>query len=461
MTQTVSGDIEDLRTALAGSVSAPGDIDYDEARKVWNGDIDRRPALIARCANTEDVVTAVRFAQDAGLEIAVRGGGHSISGQSTVDDGIVIDLRAMNQVIVDPETRRVQVGGGALLRDMDAATQAHGLAAPAGVVGHTGVAGLTLGGGMGWLSRKAGLSIDNMESAEIVVADGRVLRASATENPDLFWAIRGGGGNFGVVTEFEFRLHEVGPVIQFGMLFWELERAPLALRQVRDLALPSDFGMMVGALNAPPAPFVPEEHRFRPGVGLILVGYGTAAEHAQALVGIREALPPVFEFVAPMPFVALQQMIDEGTAWGQRYYEKATNVAQLSDGVIDVICERLPQRTSPQSQVLVMRLDGAYSAVADDATAFGGTREPQWFVNAEAIAQDAETLAADRAWVRSLCDALQPYRLSAGTYVNTMAEQDEHRIAAAYGPKLERLSQIKAVYDPGNVFHRNINIKPV
>lgn len=460
MTQTVS-DVGGLRTALAGTIVVPEDAGYDEARKVWNGDIDRRPAVIARCANTDDVVTAVRFAQFAGLEIAVRGGGHGMSGLSTVDDGIVIDVGAMNQVAVDPQTRRARVGGGALLRDMDAATQAHGLAVPAGMVGHTGVAGLTLGGGMGWLTSKAGLTIDSLESAEIVVADGRVLRASADEHPDLFWAIRGGGGNFGVVTEFEFRLHEVGPMIQFGMFFWELDRAPAVLRQVRDLTLNRDITMVAGGFNAPPAPFVPEEHHFRPGVALLLVGYGTAAEHAQALVGVREALQPLFEFVTPMPYVALQQMLDESTAWGQRYYNKATNFAELSDGLIDVVCERLPQRTSPQSQVLAYRLDGAFTAVADDATAYGGKREPQWVVEAVAIAHDAETLAADRAWSRSLWDALQPYSLGVGAYVNTMTEQDDYRVAATYGPKLERLSQIKAVYDPGNVFHRNINIKPV
>jgi hypothetical protein len=265
----------------------------------------------------------------------------------------------------------------------------------------------------------------------------------------------------GVVTQFEFRLHEVGPMIQFGILFWELERGSDALRLIRDLELTPSFGEIIGALNAPPAPFVPEEHHFRPGIALMLVGYGTAAEHAGALADIRAALPPLFEFITPMPYVALQQMLDEGNRWGQHCYEKATNFAELSDGLIDVLCERLPLRRSPQTVVLAYRLDEAFSAVGEDETAFGGTRVPQYATTAVAVAPDAETLAADRAWVRSLWDALQPHSLGAGTYVNAMAEQDEHRIAAAYGPKLERLARIKALYDPGNIFHRNINIKPV
>jgi FAD/FMN-containing dehydrogenase len=259
MTRTVGGAIEELRAAMSGVVFTPEDPDYDQARLLWNADADRRPEVVARCGSTDDVVAALRYAQAEGLEIAVRCGAHSMSGQSGVDGGLVVDLSGMREVVVDPERKRARAGGGALISDLNAATQAHALAAPMGIVGHTGIAGLTLGGGMGWLSRQAGLSIDNLESVEIVVADGRVLRASTDENADLFWAVRGGGGNFGIVTEFEYRLHEVGPMIQFAFLFWEAERGHDALRAIRDAVatLPRSCSAIVGALDAPPPSSLP------------------------------------------------------------------------------------------------------------------------------------------------------------------------------------------------------------
>jgi FAD/FMN-containing dehydrogenase len=459
----VSGSIDALRATMNGPVIGPDDDAYDDARRVWNADIDRRPAMIARCASPADVAAAVTFAAEHGREVAVRGGAHSMSGASAVDDGLVIDLSQLNWVSVDPERKRARVGGGALLADLDAATQAHGLAVPAGVVSHTGVAGLTLGGGMGWLTRQAGLSIDNLLSAQVVTADGRVLRAAEDENPDLFWAIRGGGGNFGVVTEFEFRLHEVGPVVQVGLLFWDLDAGRDVLRLAREVfaTLPRHLNIIIAGVNAPPAPFVPEEHHLRPGYALVIVGFGASEEHEQVVARIRESLPPLWEHVAPMPYVALQQMLDEPNAWG--FYDDDTGgyLEDLSDEAIDVIVEHLPRKQSPLSVLLFYRLDEAYSEVGDDDTAFSGGRSPRFAVFIIAVCPTPELLVADREWFRPFWEALRPRTPGLGAYVNALEVGRGERVRAAYGPaKYERLAQIKARYDPQNLFHRNVNIDP-
>jgi FAD/FMN-containing dehydrogenase len=462
MTQTVSGGFEALRTAMDGPVIAPGDTGYDDARKVWNADIDRRPGVIAKCTSAEDVAAAVRFAQERGLEIAVRGGAHSMPGYSVCDDGLVIDLSQLNRVTVDAEARRARAQGGALLRDVDAATQAHGLAVPTGLVGHTGVAGLTLGGGMGWLTRQAGLSIDNLVSAQVVVADGRVLRVAEDENADLFWAIRGGGGNFGVVTEFEFQLHEVGPIVQFGLFFWEQDQGGEALRLMRDVVadLPRSMNAIpAAALNAPPAPFVPVEHHHKLGYALLVVGFGDPGELEHVAHRIRGTLPPLFDHVTPMPYTALQQMLDEANAWGFHGYDKGAYLEDLSDEVIDVLAEFVPRKTSPLSVLLFYRLDQAYCEVGEDDTAFGGGRTPRYMGFFIGLCPTPDMLPAERAWVRSLWDALRPHMMSLGTYVNSLEGQDEHRVQATYGPKYDRLAAIKGKLDPGNVFHRNVNIK--
>lgn len=461
MTRTVGGRIDELRAAMAGVVVTPTDPGYDQARLLWNADADRRPAVVARSSSAADVVAALRYAQAEGLEVAVRSGAHSVSGQSGVDDGLVVDLSGMREVTVDPERRIARAAGGALISDLNAATQAHGLGVPTGLVGHTGIGGLTVGGGMGWLTRQAGLACDNLESAEVVVADGRILRASADEHLDLFWAIRGGGGNFGVVTEFVYRLHEVGPMIQFGFLFWEAERGRDALRAIREAVatLPRSCNILLAGMNAPPAPFVPEEHHLKPGFALVLGGFGDPDEHARAVAGLRAALPLV-EAVTPMPYTALNEAFDQDTCWGQYYYETSTRYAELTDDVIDVMVTYLSRRTSPSTAILTYRLDEAYSEADPDATAFGGSREPQYNSFLFAAGPDAETMGADRVWARDLRDALAPFALDAGTYVNAMAEWEEHRVRAAYGAKYDRLARIKGEYDPGNVFHRNINIKP-
>jgi FAD binding domain/Berberine and berberine like len=463
VTQVLESALDDFRGRFTGQVIMQADSAYDAARVVWNAEIDHHPAMIVRCLNATDVSAAVIFARQQGLEISVRGGAHNMSGSAVGDDGLMIDLSQLCEVTVDPAGRRAQVGGGALLADMDAATQAHGLATPSGLVSHTGVGGLTLGGGMGWLTRKFGMAIDNLIAAEIVVADGRILRAAADENPELFWAIRGGGGNFGVVTGFEFQLHKVGPLIEFGLFFWGLDQGTEVLRTARDVigTLPGDVNAVIAGLNAPPAPFVPEQHHFRPGYALLLTGFGSADEHAAVTARIRETLPPLFELVTPMPYVELQQLLDEANAWGMFGYEKSCYVEGLPDDAIAVITDQLPRKSSPLSNLLFYRLDGAYSEVADDETSFSGGRSPRYAIFIVALAATRELLAADRRWVRSFWEALRPYALGIGSYVNGMAEFEEDRVRAAYGAaKYQRLAQVKADYDSENVFHHNANIKP-
>jgi FAD/FMN-containing dehydrogenase len=464
MTHTAMGGIGELRAAMEGLVIAPGDSGFDEARRVWNAQVDRRPSVIARCASAADVVAAIAFAREHQLEVSVRAGAHNIAGLAVCDDGLMIDLSLLNEVRVDPQARRARVGGGALLADLDAATQAHGLAVPAGLVSHTGVAGLTLGGGMGWLTRKFGLSIDNLVSAEVVTADGRVLRAAADENPDLFWAIRGGGGNFGVVTSFEFALHEAGPMVQVGLFFWPLDQGREALRLVREItaAMPPEVNAVVGALNAPPAPFVPEQHHFAPGYALLLTGFGSGPEHAELVSRVRESLPPLFDLVTPMPYVGLQKLLDEANAWGFYGYDKGTYVEDLSDEVIKVLTEHVPRKTSPLSVVLFYRLDGAYCRTGDDQTAFSGGRTPRYGVFIIGLAPEASVLAAERSWVRGMWQALRPYAIGSGDgYINGLTDYSDEQVRGSYGAgKYERLARIKAKYDPDNMFHLNGNIRP-
>ncbi|HEV8278182.1 MAG TPA: FAD-binding oxidoreductase [Streptosporangiaceae bacterium] len=464
MTHTAMGGIGKLRSVMEGPVIVPGDPGFDEARRVWNAEIDHRPSVIARCASAADVVAAIGFAREHRLEVSARGGAHNPAGTAVRDDGLMVDLSLLNAVTVDPAARRAQAGGGALLADLDAATLAHGLAVPAGLVSHTGVGGLTLGGGMGWLTRKFGLSIDNLVSAEVVTADGRVLRAAADENPDLFWAIRGGGGNFGVVTSFEFALHELDPMVQFGLFFWSLEQGAEVLRLAREItaAMPGDINAVVAAVNAPPAPFVPQEHHFAPGYALLLTGFGSGPEHAELVTQIRDRVPPLFDLVTPMPYVELQKILDEANAWGLYAYEKGTYVQDLSDAVIEVVTEHIPRKNSPMSALLFYRLDGAYSQVGDEQTALSGGRSPRYATFLLGLAPDAELLAADRAWARGVWEALRPHAIGSGDgYINSLTDLSDDRIRGSYGTaKYERLAKIKCEYDPDNVFHSNANIRP-
>ena len=455
--------LESFHDGFGGEALLPSDDGYDAARSLWNGDINRKPAVIARCTTADQVATAVASAQAQHLEIAVRGGGHNYAGHGCCDGGLMIDLSQMNDVTVDAAARRARCGGGTTWAELDAATQEHGLATIGGVISHTGVGGLTLGGGIGWLSRELGLACDNLVGATVVTAAGKIVHASADENADLFWALRGGGGNFGVVCEFEFALHEVGPIVNLGLFFWTLDRTTEALRFMRDFVdtVPAGIGVQIVGLNAPPAPFVPEEYHFAPGWILAVVGFRSPEEHATVIQPIRDTLAPTFEFVTPIPYTALQQMLDESAPWGILAYEKALYLEELTDDAIDVIAEQIPKKSSPMTIVPVFPLGGAFATVPDDETAFGGRRSTKFVFNISAAAPDAAVLDADRKWVRAFYDALLPHAKGHGTYVNFISDADEDRVRASYGAeKYERLAQIKRTYDPNNVFHLNANIKP-
>lgn len=464
MSTMVSGDFGTLRERLAGPLVEPSDLAYDELRGLWNGEIDGRPAAIVRCATREDVAAAIDHARAARLTVAVRGGGHGFSGHATCDGGLVIDLRDLRSVIVDPGTRTARVGGGATMADLDAATAAYGFAVPGGVISHTGVGGLTTGGGMGWLSAAFGLALDNVVAAEVVLADGRIVRADATTEPDLFWAIRGGGGNFGVVTEFTFALHPIPAQLQLGLFFWSADDGEAALRHCRDViaGLPDDAGVLIAAgLCAPPAPFVPERHHLALGHALLVVGLGTAEEHAAMVAPAREGPTPLFEFLTPIPYPALQQMLDDSAPWGILAYEKAADLPELTDGAVAVIAEAARAKTSPMSFLPIFALRGAFCRAEPGATAFGGSRRPHYVCNVAALAPAAEDLEKDRAWARRTWHQLMRWAGSAGSYVNFQVEVDEERLRAAYGAgTFDRLRRVKTAYDPENVFRRNHNIRP-
>ncbi len=461
MTQAVA-EFDELRAAMTGPVFTRGESGYEQARSMFNGAIDRHPAVVARVEGPADVAAALAFAQANGLDVTVRGGGHSTAGSSVRDDALMIDLGGLRQVVVDPRARLARAGGGATLADLDAATQEHGLAVPAGLISHTGIGGLTLGGGMGWLTPVAGLSIDNLESLEVVLADGRRIRVSATEHPDLFWALRGGGGNFAVVTEFTYRLHEVGPLVGFGLQFYDLDQVPAVLRALRDAVpeLPREIVVFALGINAPPAPFVPEQYRFRPGCALAVVGFGAEQAHADALQRFRSAVPPLFEFAGPIPYVELQKLSDGANQWGNFAYEKSAFVRDLTDDVIAVFAGYLRAKPTPHCEVILYSLGAGYGEVADDATAFGGSRASRYYPTVVGAAADAEELAVARSWVRSCWKAFDEVSDWGGGYVNGNAEPDDAQIRGSYGSKYERLAKIKAVYDPGNVFRPQGNIKP-
>jgi FAD/FMN-containing dehydrogenase len=453
----VTGDIE----GFGGRLIEAGDTEYDVARALWNGAIDRHPRLIARCNGPADVTTAVRIARDHNLEIAIRGGGHNVAGTGTCEDGLVIDLSEMRAVWVDPAGRTARVQGGALWGDVDRETQAHGLATTGGIVSHTGVGGLTLGGGIGWLMRKHGLTIDNLLATDVVTSDGDQIRASADEHPDLFWALRGGGGNFGVVTSFEFRLHPVGPTVLSGPLVWDAADSGDVLRFYRTFIreVPDELGTVVRFGTAPPLPAIPAQLHWRPVMMVGTCFAGPIEDALEVLRPLREFRRPLLDLVAPGSYVGHQSAIDSTVLHGWHYYWKSTHLPELTDDLIDVMIDHAFAASSPRSYVALFHLGGAVSRVSEDDTAFGN-RQAAHSITLDGVWRPGEVHAeSDTAWSRRFFDALERFR--EGVYVNFLgADEPRGRIREAYGDVYERLRDVKARYDPENVFRHNQNIAP-
>jgi FAD/FMN-containing dehydrogenase len=440
-----------LAAAIGGDLLLPDNARYEEARQVWNGMIDRRPAAIARVRTTEDVVAAVRFAREHELEVAVRGGGHSAAGLAVVDDGLVIDLTEMNQVQVDPERSAARAGGGATWRDFDATTQAHGLATTGGVISTTGVGGLTLGGGLGVLMRSRGLACDNLIGAEVVLADGSVVRTSETEWPELLWGLRGGGGNFGVVTELEFRLYPQGDMYA-GLIIYPRDRAVEALRTYREhtAVAPDELNTFIALLNTPDGV---------PVVAFIPAFAGDVAAGEAAVAGYRSMGEPIADLVGPMPYVALQQMLDDGFQAGPHVYWRSHFLTGIPDEAIDILVAGANAAPSPMSSVLIEHLGGAVARVGKEETAFDH-RDAEYNFAVIAVWTDPAEADANIAWARELWNAIQPF--ARGVYVNYLGVGDDtDRVRAAYGPeKYARLAALKREVDPENLFRRNQNIPP-
>jgi FAD/FMN-containing dehydrogenase len=452
--------LRELNAAFMGELVAPGDRGYDEHRKVWNGSIDRRPAAIARCTSASDVIAALRLARVTGLPVAVRSGGHSFPGSSVCDGGVVIDLRPMSQIRVDPEARTVTAEAGVLLGELDQATQAFDLAVPAGIVTHTGLAGLTLGGGIGWLHRTYGLTIDQLLSATLVTADGEIVRTSETENADLFWGLRGGGGNFGVVTEFEFRLNPLGPMVLAGPIFWLIEESPEVMRFYRDWIADAPDELMTAVFHrkAPPVDFVPEDLHGRLVVIVTSCWSGDIDEGEKVMRPLREFGTPALDLCQPKPFLEHQSMFDPSFPHGRWYYMRACDVDELTDEVIDIAVEHSMRIGSPLTSFPIWQMGGAVTRVSEEATAFGGRGAGHTF-NITASTEDEKGFDQEREWVRDFWSALEPFHT--GVYVNFLMEEGEERVRQAYGAeRYDRLRALKRRYDPGNFFRLNQNIPP-
>ena len=446
--------------AFRGEVVRPGDPGYDVHRKVWNGCFDKRPAVIVRCAGVSDVIAAVKLGRETGLPVSVRSGGHSFPGLSVADDALMIDLQPMKGVRVDPERRTARVQAGVLLGELDRETQAFGLAVPSGIVTHTGVAGLTLGGGIGWIMRKHGLTVDQLVSVDLVTADGEFVKASADENSDLFWGLCGGGGNFGIATEFEFRCVPLGTQVLAGPIIWPMERSGEVLRFYRDWVadVPDELMTIVIHRKAPPLPIIPAELHGKPVVMVVPCWVGDPEEGERVIKSLREFGPPVADVCVVKPYLAHQAMLDPSFVPGRSYYFKSCDLAELSDEIIDITMERSLQIQSPLTSFPIWQMGGAVGRVGDDETAFNG-RGAGFTYNIGCSTETAEGFDEEREWVRSFWSALEPWHQ--GVYMNFLGDEDPARVPEAYGPeKYDRLRALKQRYDPDNFFRINQNIPP-
>jgi FAD/FMN-containing dehydrogenase len=459
---TATTDLASLRESLHGPVIGPEDEGYDEARSIWNGMIDRRPAYIARCTGVADVAAAVRFARERELLVAVRAGGHGVGGHAICDGGLVIDLSPMKGIRVDPQARTARAEAGVLWGELDRETQLHGLATVGGIVTHTGIAGLTLGGGIGWLMRKHGATVDNLVSVDLVTADGELLTAGEDENPDLFWGVRGGGGNFGIVTSFEYRLHRVGPIVLAGPIFHPLEDAREVLAFYREFiaTAPDELTTIFELGVAPPAPFLPEDVHGKP---IVMVGacYAGAPEDGIEVVRpLKEFGTPIVDLLEPKLYTALQSMFDPAVPHGWHRYWKSVELPPLTDGAIDTLVEHASAQTSPKSYCIVFQLGGALARVGEDETAFT-QRDAAHNVNINAVWTE-DDVEGERhvAWAREFFSAMQSHA-GERVYVNFLGDEGADRVRQAYGARqYERLAGLKRTYDPTNLFRMNQNISP-
>ncbi|CAN7388262.1 FAD-binding oxidoreductase [Variovorax sp. LjRoot130] len=458
--QLQQSDVAAFAAQISGGVFGAADAAYDEARKVWNGTVDRRPALIARCMKDSDVQAAVRFAAAHKMLLSVRGGGHHIAGNAVAEGGLMIDLSGMRTVVIDAAKRTARVAAGALLGDFDREAQAHGLATPLGINSTTGVAGLTLGGGFGWLTRRHGLTIDNLLRATVVIADGTERVASPTSEPELFWALRGGGGNFGVATSFEFQLHEVGPEVYSGLVVYPFAQAQQVLRAWRDFTAgaPDELSVWTVMRKAPPLPFLPESVHGTEVVILPLVYSGDVEAGERAAAPVLQFGDPLGTALGPTPYVGFQSAFDPLLTPGSRNYWKSNNFSTLSDAALDLVIASVGRLPGPECEIFIAQLGGAMARVKPDETAFVG-RDARYIMNVHGRWSDAGDDERVRAWARQVFQDAVPHATGGG-YVNFLTEDEAERVAGSYGANYPRLQAVKRQFDPGNLFRMNLNIEP-
>lgn len=460
MADKLANAIEELKGIFRGEILLPDDEGYESAREIWNGMFDRKPAVIARCVGTSDVINAVNFARNNDLQISVKGGGHNSAGSAVCDNGMMIDLSLMRRVIVNQHTKTAIVDGGALLGDVDRETQLHGLAVSGGIVSHTGVGGLTLGGGFGWLSRKYGFSVDNLISATVVTADGSLVNASAEENPDLFWAIRGGGGNFGIVTSFEFKCADIGTEVLSGLIVKKFEDAQEYMRFHREYvrSLPDDMTICMVVRHAPPLPFLPNEVHGQLVVVLAIVWLGDPASGEKLLQPIREFSESHGEFVGMHTWVGWQSAFDPLVSHGARNYWKSHNLNELSDGCIEKIIEFAKTMPTDECEIFIPHMEGAPSRINGNRTAYAH-RDSPFILNIHTRWQNASDDERCLTWARDFHGATQEY--AKGVYVNFLSQEGRDRVKEAYTPEVwNRLVEAKNTWDPQNLFRMNQNIEP-